>query len=159
MTLRKLIVAAALIAYANPAPAQEVSGRLDLEAIAPLPHVQMVAVHVTFVKDDVACPEDFGMMRISAAGWRHNRPLLPRRSLLWGAITTPPDDKNPALSARGPGLSLRHRYSPAASPRGWKLGLAARAQEGSPKRAGGGAQGAPPSDHGTLEGTADNVTL
>jgi len=103
MTLRPLIAGAALIAFANTAPAQEVSGRLDLEAIAPLPHAQLVAVHVTFVKDDAACPEDFGMMRISAAGWRHNRPLLPRRSLLWGAITTPPDDETQLfrLAAQG----------------------------------------------------------
>jgi len=93
MTLRASIATATLIAFTNAAPAQEVSGRLDLEAIAPLPHARLVTVRVTFVKDDVACPEDFGTMRITAAGWRHYRPLLPWRSGIWGAITTPPDDE------------------------------------------------------------------
>jgi hypothetical protein len=103
MTLRVSIAIAALIALAHSAPAQEVSGRLDLEAIAPLPHVPLVTVRVTFVKDDVACPEDFGLMRISAAGWRHYRPALPWRSRIWGAITTPPDDETQLfrLAAQG----------------------------------------------------------
>ena len=42
-------------------------------------------------------------MRITAAGWRHYRPLLPWRSGIWGAITTPPDDETQLfrLAAQG----------------------------------------------------------
>jgi hypothetical protein len=95
MTLRKLIVAAALIACANPAPAQEVSGRIDLEAVAPLgPWARLVTARVLFAENDVACPGDFGMVRISAAGFHHHRPLLPGPGQeplrLWGAIIAPP---------------------------------------------------------------------
>jgi hypothetical protein len=39
------------------------------------------------------CPEDFGVVRISAAGFHHYRPLLPGRSTVWGAIREPPDDE------------------------------------------------------------------
>jgi hypothetical protein len=70
-----------------------VSGRLDLEAIAPQARVRLVTARVMFAKNDVACPEDFGMVRISAEGFHHYRPLLPGRSVIWGAISVPPDDE------------------------------------------------------------------
>jgi len=96
MTLRALIVVAALIGFTNAMPAQEVSGRLDLEAIAPLgPWTRLVTARVAFAKNDVACPGDFGMVRISAAGFQHYRPLLPgpgqeKPLRIWGATIAPP---------------------------------------------------------------------
>ena len=54
MTSRTSIATAALIAFTNAAPAQEVSGRLDLEAIAPLgPWARLVTARVLFAKNDV----------------------------------------------------------------------------------------------------------
>jgi hypothetical protein len=104
MTLRTSIATAALIAFTNAAPAQEVSGRLDLEAIAPLgPWARLVTARVLFAENDATCPGDFGMVRFTAAGFQHYRPLLPgagqKPLRIWGAtiappaaITTPPDD-------------------------------------------------------------------
>ena len=95
MTLRALTAVVALIACSNAALAQEVSGRLDLEAIPPLgPWARLVTARVLFAKNDVACPGDFGMVRISAAGFQHYRPLLPglgqEQLRIWGAIIAPP---------------------------------------------------------------------
>jgi hypothetical protein len=72
-----------------------VSGRLDLEAVAPLgPWARLVTARVLFAKNDVACPGDFGMVRISAAGFHHHRPLVPGPGpeplRIWGAIIAPP---------------------------------------------------------------------
>jgi hypothetical protein len=50
--LRTAIATAALIAFANAPPAQEVSGRIDLEAVASL--ARLVTARVAFAKNDVA---------------------------------------------------------------------------------------------------------
>jgi hypothetical protein len=50
--LRTAIATAAPIAFANAPPAQEVSGRIDLEAVAPL--ARLVTARVAFAKNDVA---------------------------------------------------------------------------------------------------------
>lgn len=60
MTSRALIAVTTLIAFTNAAPAQEVSGRLDLEAIAPQARVRLVTARVMFAKNDVACPRISG---------------------------------------------------------------------------------------------------
>lgn len=85
MTFR-ILFAAILATLCKPAFAEDVSGRIDLDVAAPLAPV--VSVGVDFTTTNVVCPEDVGILRISAAGIRQHRPLRLVRPASPGPTTT-----------------------------------------------------------------------
>jgi hypothetical protein len=93
MTVRILFAAILAMLCNNASPAQDVSGRIDLDAIAPVHRVVMA--RLVFSKTAaVSCPQDFGILRISPAGIWHHRPLLPGRpAVASGFISNLPNDE------------------------------------------------------------------
>jgi hypothetical protein len=63
-----MIAGGLVVGWSGLAPAQEPSGRIDLDLMAAVPASQLVVGRVTFVASQAVCPQQFGTFRFRADG-------------------------------------------------------------------------------------------
>src|SRR4029077_5560032 len=73
MKARFTVCCALLIAGLGDAPAQEPSGRLDLDLMSALPRSELVAARIVFSKSSARCPEDHGIVHATGGRLMHHR--------------------------------------------------------------------------------------
>jgi len=81
-----------LFASASGSPAQQPSGRIDLDLMAALPYSQLVAARVVFSKSSTTCPDDYGIVHVANGLFRHHHASVFRKIRWTAEFFRPVDD-------------------------------------------------------------------
>jgi hypothetical protein len=100
-----ILVSCFFLGWSGQAPAQETSGRIDLDAVSASPFPRFIVDRVGFVESDRQCPEDRGTLRIFRGTLTQLHLAMPtdsRPTVSWQATKKPVDDETQLYRVEAP---------------------------------------------------------